>query len=158
MKRTSSTLLPIVCLAGVTTVLCCLHSCKQDDRGTEQAQALLEQSRVALASGDFTTSYNLLDSLRQAFPRAVDVRRAALLFEDTIRLEEAKVEAAAMDSIYTFACLDREELRATGIDTLSARFKLLRDRADSLRYAVDRAHKKVQFFERKIQEAQTPQL
>lgn len=147
MKQISLLLLLVSGCLG----LCCCHD---DDRGTEQAAALLEEARVELSNGRFDRSYRLLDSLRVTYPKAVDVRRAALLFEDTIHWEEAKVELAAIDSIYTFACLDREELRSTGIDTLSVQFKRLRDHADSLRYAVDRAYQKVRFFERKIAEQQ----
>lgn len=149
MKQISFLLLMVAFCLG-------LGSCHDDDRGTEQAAALLDEARTELNDGHFERAYNLLDSMRTTYPKAVDVRRAALLFEDTIHWEEAKVELAAIDSIYAFACLDREELRSTGIDTLSAQFKQLRDRADSLRYAVDRAYQKVRFFERKISEAQKP--
>ncbi len=143
-------------IAGVAVVCLCLLGCQEEDRGIVQAQALLDEARIEMNNAHFGAADSLLAVMRTTYPKAVDVRRAALLFEDTLRLEEAKVEAAAIDSIYTFACLDREELRSTGIDTLSTRFKLLRDRADSLRYAVDRAHQKVRFFERKISEAQNP--
>ena len=144
-----------LCLIVLLAAVCItVFSCKDEDRGVVQAQALLDEARSETTNGHFDRAYSLLDSMRTAYPKAVDVRRAALLFEDTIHLEEAKVELTAMDSIYTFACLDREELRSTGIDTLSIQFKLLRDRADSLRYAVDRAYQKVRFFERKIAEQQ----
>ena len=145
------------CIIAILAAVCItFFGCKEENRGVAQAQALLDEARNEMTNGQFERAYSLLDSMRTTYPKAVDVRRAALLFEDTIHLEEAKVELAAMDSIYTFACLDREELRSTGIDTLSTPFKQLRDRADSLRYAVDRAYQKVRFFDRKISEAQKP--
>ena len=137
----------------VLAVLPLLYGCKGDDKGEKQAWQLLEESRQAMQRADFAKAHILLDSLRQTYPHATEVRWAALAYEDTLCLEEAKVEVLLADSIYDNACLDREELRSTGIDTLSAPFKLVRDRADSLRYATDRAHKKVQFYERKIQNA-----
>ena len=146
-----------ICIIALFAAVCItFFGCQEEDRGVEQAQTLLDEARTEMTNGQFERAYTLLDSMRTNYPKAVDVRRAALLFEDTLRWEEAKVELAAIDSIYTFACLDREELRSTGIDTLSTPFKQLRDRADSLRYAVDRAYQKVRFFERKISEAQKP--
>ncbi len=136
---------------GVTFVvaLCLFCSCSQPDKGEQQAQELLSQARVAMNDARYADAHTLIDSLRHAYPRAIEVRRQALRFEDSLCLAEARAEQAVIDSIYTFACLDREELRRTGIDTLSVRFKQLRDRADSLRYAADRAWQKVRFYERK---------
>lgn len=152
MKTHSSFFRYIAGCVGLAVALCTFCSCDEGDKGEQQALNLLAQARTALYDSRFAEAHSLLDSLRTSCPRAVEVRKSALLFEDSLNLAEARVEKAAIDSIYTFACLDREELRATGIDTLSARFKQLRDRADSLRYVVDRAWQKVRFFERKVNE------
>ncbi len=152
MKRFFNRLLHVAGCAVLTVALCNFVSCREDDKGEQQAAVLLQEARQALTDARLSEAHTLLDSLRHAYPRAVDVRREALRFEDSLNLAEARVEKAAIDSIYTFACLDREELRSTGIDTLSARFKQVRDRADSLRYAVDRAWQKVRFYERKLAE------
>lgn len=60
-------------------------SCNKDK---ENAQQLLQNSRLALANNDFTQAKAELDSLNNKYPRAFDERKASITLLDTIRLAE----------------------------------------------------------------------
>ena len=69
-------------------------SCSKINPNTEAAP-LLEEARQAVVEQDFAKAHALIDSIRSAYPRATQVRWAALYFEDTINLEEAKYNYSA---------------------------------------------------------------
>ncbi len=126
-------------------------SCQQGSRENEAFQ-LLDEARACTRNGQFRQAHVLIDSLRATYPRAFDARWAALDFEDSLNLAEAREQAAQADSCLTFARYEYDDLRAGGLPDGDSRVKAARARIDSLAIECDRMAMKIRFFQRKIQE------
>ncbi len=102
----------------------------------------------------FDKAHALLDSIRTVYPRAVATRWAALDFEDTLKLEEARVEAARADIVYVQAkdSFDTFCAQHPDISPLDSQFQRMRNRVDTLGMENDRLQMKVKFYLRKLQE------
>lgn len=83
--------------------------CKNSER--ESAANLLDDARTAVKNKQFDVARSLIDSLRSAYPKEIDVRKCALAFSDTIELENAKYEYVEADSIYVFKQLELEDVK-----------------------------------------------
>lgn len=95
---------------AVMLVVAALCSC--GDTPEEKAAMLLDEARHAVAGGEFERARGLVDSLRATYPKAMDVRRSAIAFSDTIEMEEAKVMLADADSMLVFKLLELAELKS----------------------------------------------
>ena len=100
---------------------------------------------------DFAKAHALIDSIRSAYPRAKEVRWAALYFEDTINLEEAKVQSREADSIYRYGVFEFEDV-SKGLPVYHPTVRAASEKLDSLKMERNRMQMKVKFFYRKIQE------
>ena len=125
-------------------------SCQKQNPNTEAAP-LLEEARQAVTEKDFAKAHALIDSIRKAYPRATEVRWAALYFEDTVNLEEAKVQSHEADSIYNFGRCEFEDV-TKGLPEYHPTVRAASEKLDSLKMERNRMQMKVRFFHRKIQE------
>lgn len=82
---------------------------------------LINQAREALVGSDYTTAVALIDSIRNAFPLALNAREEGILLKDSVLLEQAREELREAKDIAGDS-IDMEEL-----------------------------HMKVTFYERKLQ-------
>ncbi len=102
MKRKVS----IVTYLFVTAVSLCavLVSCDSSQDDNVPAFAIVRQSRVHLAAGEYDAARDSVLVMRKKFPAAVMARYAGLLLLDSIEL------AAAQDSLDAAPAHDRERL------------------------------------------------
>ena len=82
---------------------------------------LINQAREAFVGSDYTTAVALIDSIRNAFPLALNAREEGILLKDSVLLEQAREELRKAKDIAGDS-IDLEEL-----------------------------HMKVTFYERKLQ-------
>ena len=82
---------------------------------------LINQAREAFVGSDYTTAVTLIDSIRNAFPLALNAREEGILLKDSVLLEQAREELRKAKDIAGDS-IDMEEL-----------------------------HMKVTFYERKLQ-------
>ena len=82
---------------------------------------LINQAREAFVGSDYTTAVVLIDSIRNAFPLALNAREEGILLKDSVLLEQAREELRNAKDIAGDS-IDMEEL-----------------------------HMKVTFYERKLQ-------
>ena len=117
------------------------------------AQQLLSQARTALKQRDLSLADSLLDSLRHTYPHAVQTRYEALSFADTLRLAQARVEAARAEIDYAEAndAFTRFNAQHPNVSPIDPEYQRQRDRVDTLRMLLDRKQMKVKFYVRKIQ-------
>ncbi|MCM1313607.1 MAG: hypothetical protein NC206_09990 [Bacteroides sp.] len=87
---------------------CLLVCC---DSSEKKALVLLDEAREAVIYKQFDKARALVDSLRKEYPRELDVRRSALVFSDTIEMEEARMLLADADSVLASKELVLEALK-----------------------------------------------
>lgn len=154
MKRTNL-LLPICGTPLLAAALLLLPlSCQQERDPNLDAAPLLQEARERLTDGDFAASHALLDSMRRTYPKAFRVRREALGFEDSLRIEEAISERFAKEQEAKEAAQALADWERAHPDHsfLDADYRQLRNRADTLAMEHDRLMKKVDFYVRQAQE------
>lgn len=78
---------------------------------TEKANDLLNEARTAMNQNRYEDAYQLIDSLRRTYPKEIECRKAALIFSDSLQLQEAKFAFAKADSALTFKRLDLEDMK-----------------------------------------------
>ena len=84
-----------------------LIACSPSDR--DKAFGLLNEARVAMQQNRYDDAYTLVDSLRHAYPKETECRRAALSYTDSLELNKARYSFAKADSALTFKRLELEE-------------------------------------------------
>lgn len=115
----------------------CACGCKKKDSVTDSyssnraameksAQELLRQARAALAASRFDEARSFVMTLREKYYLAITAREQAILFMDSVDLQQAKMQLVKADST----------LRTGVTDSRQADF--------------DEACQKVQFYERKL--------
>ena len=122
-----------VCLFAVT-----LSSCEEKDTA---AQQLLESIRRDYESGNYDKALLAIDSLRHAYPTAIEERKEALKIHQEASLRKAQGVLALADSALQAVSSEYDKVRATvekrhreGIATMEElhRMNLLRKERDSL--------------------------
>ena len=108
-------------LAAGALLVGCGNAPTEREKAELGGAQLINQAREAFVGSDYTTAVVLIDSIRNAFPLALNAREEGILLKDSVLLEQAceelrKAKDIAGDSI------DMEEL-----------------------------HMKVTFYERKLQ-------
>ena len=78
---------------------------------TERANNLLNEARTAMNQNRYEDAYQLIDSMRRTYPKEIECRKAALIFSDSLQLQEAKFAFAKADSALTFKRLDLEDMK-----------------------------------------------
>lgn len=82
---------------------------------------LINQAREAFVGSDYTTAVALIDSIRNAFPLALNAREEGILLKDSVLLEQAREELR-----------NAKDIAGDSID-------------------LEEIHMKVTFYERKLQ-------
>lgn len=109
----------------------------------QQAEALLSQARSAVEHSDYSEARMLVDSIRQTYPREVDVRRQCLGLSDSIDWMMAQVESSAADSVTTFSEIELKELLSEFVLEKDAKYQTTGNYVLS-KYAGDKTN--LQFF------------
>lgn len=137
----------------IFAVLLC--SCQSDKRDAEK---LLEEVQVMMDNGDYRSAIRGIDSLRRTYPKAIEVRKAALPIyqEASLRLAQenlAKVDSAlqASESLYNVQKQIVDDHHAKGIATQEElhELNLLRYRRDSLKGVFDMECDKIKYIHKK---------
>lgn len=87
------------------------------------AHQLLTEARSALAQNDFDEARALIDSLRTAYPKAVNARREALAFADSIELVQAKHDWQVADSVKSFKVFELADLKSKFVLEKDAKYQ-----------------------------------
>ncbi len=106
MKK-QSLLFPTYVLLLLSAMM--LSSCGESNR--TKAYQLLDEARLAMLQNQHMKAHDLIDSLRNSFPKEIACRREALLFVDSLELHEAKYNFAKADSSLTFKRLELDEMK-----------------------------------------------
>lgn len=115
MKKIGLLLVSCLLLVG------CGNALTEREKAELGGAQLINQAREAFVGSDYTTAVALIDSIRNAFPLALNAREEGILLKDSVLLEQA-----------------REELR-----------KAKDIAGDSI--DIEELHMKVIFYERKLQ-------
>lgn len=81
------------------------------DNVSEQAYKVLDEARMAMQEHRYDDARRKIDSLRFNFPRAIDARRDALEFMDSLELSEAKTLYMTADSMQVFKKFELDDLK-----------------------------------------------
>lgn len=71
---------------------------------------LINQAREAFVTADYNTAVELIDSIRDAYPLALNAREEGILLKDSVLLEQAREEFRNAKEIAGDS-IDMEELR-----------------------------------------------
>lgn len=85
----SKSLLCIMSVALVSSTISCKEE-KKEDKTEEKASVLLKEAQNATENSEFQRAYNLIDSLRRTYPKAIKTRKEALVFMPLIKKAEAE--------------------------------------------------------------------
>lgn len=107
-----------VLLLSVAVLLACCGS-----NNTKKAYQLLSEARTAMNQNRYDDAHVLIDSLRTTYPKEVECRKAALLFADSLELQEAKFAFAKADSALTFKRLELEDMKKQFVLEKDSRFQ-----------------------------------
>lgn len=102
MKRTSFPAICFILIAMSVSVAFVACEGRQDDNAP--AFAMISQSRMHLAAGEYEAARDTILKMRNRYPAAIQARAAGLLLLDSIEL------AAARDSMETATGPDMERL------------------------------------------------
>lgn len=127
----------------------------------EKAEKMLEQARRQFENKEYNNALRSIDSLRNIYPNAIEVRKQALKLYQNISLKQAQEELAHTDSALQAITLnynylkdkvekDRQELRATA-DELH-QLNLMRVKKDSLQVCFDTQCAKIKYIHKKQKE------
>lgn len=130
---------------------------KQQDK----AEELLKQANRQFENKEYDKALRSIDSLRNIYPNAIEVRKQALKLYQNISLRQVQEELARTDSALQAITLnynylkdkvekDRKELRATA-DELH-QFNLMRIKKDSLQVCFDTQCAKIKYIHKKQKE------
>ena len=128
----------IIAIFAVCLIATTLSSCEEKDTA---AQQLLESIRHDYESGDYDKALLAIDSLRHAFPTAIEERKEALKIHQEASLKKAQGILALTDSALQAVSKEYDRVRTTvekrhreGIATREElhRMNLLRKERDSL--------------------------
>lgn len=91
------------------TSLLILISCGASNE--EKAYSLLNEARIAAEQHQYDEARALIDSLRSTYPKEIACRKAALVFSDSLELDEARFSFAKADSTLTFKRFELEDMK-----------------------------------------------
>ena len=148
--------LVVVMLMGVTMML---SACS--DGQQKAAEQLLARADQLFEQQQYDRALIVIDSLRKAYPTAIDIRRQALRLQQDIELKRSQEELAVLDSTLQAVKRDyekmkekvdkdKDELQATA-EELTALTKA-RVRRDSLQTRFDVLCAKIRYIHKKQKE------
>ncbi len=123
-----------------------------DDRA---AQALVDRAEAEFRANDYTKALLTIDSMRHAYPGAIEARKRALRLQQDVSLKQAQEDLAATDSalqavkrdydtLKVKVEADRAALRATEEEL--HRLNLTRVKLDSLQVRFDMQCAKIKYI------------
>lgn len=96
----------VVILISIAVVAACESPREKELREDILAgEALIEEARKAFRAGEYGESIELIDSLRRAYPRAMNAREEGILLKDSVELAKAELE---LKSLEANGCMDAE--------------------------------------------------
>ena len=135
-------------------------ACSQN-KSEKQAKALLEKAEVEYKTGQYDKALRTIDSLRKAFPEAIEARKEGLKLYQNVALTQAQSDLARTDSLLqavkqeyeqakSQAEAAKKELRATASELQNV--TLLKVRLDSLQVQFDVQCAKIKYIHKKQKE------
>ena len=129
-------------------------ACASDKQ--KAAEAWLEEATAAYEQADFDKATALIDSIRTAFPNAIDIRRQALKLHQDVELKRAATDSLLqsvqhdMDYQQEKVNRDKQALRATPEElTMLTQTRI---RRDSLRTQCEVLGAKIRYIHKKQKE------
>lgn len=146
-------------LVAVAFAVLAMTAC--DDKGEQAADKMLEQASTQFEKGQYDQALHTIDSLRKAYPKAIDTRKKALELYQNIALKQAQDDLASTDTILQRVEAEYEtmkaevekakaELKATP-DALNA-LTMKRMERDSLKVRFDMQCAKIKYIHKKQKE------
>lgn len=144
----------LVLIAALSLIAC-------GNKVEKEAEALLEQANTQYANKQYDQALRTIDSLRKAYPEAIDTRNKALRLYQDISLKQAQDDLANTDTLLqrTKAEYDsmkvkvdraKAELKATEAELLALTLK--RIERDSLQARFDMQCAKIKYIHKKQKE------
>ena len=137
-----------------------LFSACQDGSDDEKAMALVMEATRHLEKQQYAACLQLIDSLRSAYPKAIEARKAALALYQRAELQRAEQHVAQTDGAlqeaerrYGAMKQQVEALKAAGEATAEQLTQLTRMRMlrDSLKTVFDVECAKIRYIKKKMQ-------
>ncbi|MBO5699351.1 MAG: hypothetical protein J6R79_05040 [Bacteroidaceae bacterium] len=89
-----------VCFALLSTFILCVACTSKEEQkraeAIEQGHLLIEQAREAYRQNNYDQAIALIDSIRHAYPTAMNAREAGILLKDSIEIAKAEAEFQEM--------------------------------------------------------------
>lgn len=106
--------------AGLTTLVLAalLTACGSDDK---KAGELFQRAELSFADGDYSLAKLQIDSIRTLYPKAFDVRKAAVRLMQQVDLKEQQKTLVYLDSVMA--------VKQAELDAIKGRFVLEKDTA-----------------------------
>lgn len=145
----------VILIVAAISILSCAN--KQQD----EAESLLQQANEYFDKKEYNKALRSIDSLRNIYPNAIEVRKQALKLYQSISLKQTQEELARTDSALQAVILnynylkakvdkDRQELRATPEELQM--LTLVRMKRDSLQVSFDTQCAKIKYIHKKQKE------
>lgn len=146
-------------LAAVALMALTLAGC--DDNGEKSAEKMLQQATTQFENNQYDQALSTIDSLRKAYPQAIDARKKALALYQDISLKQAQEDLAGTDSLLQRVGREYEAMKAA-VDKAKAELKatpealqaltLKRMERDSLQTRFDMQCAKIKYIHKKQKE------
>ena len=104
MKKVTLLLVSAAVLVG------CGNTLTEREKAELGGAQLISEARAAFVGADYTTAVALIDSIRAAYPLALNAREEGILLKDSVLLEQAREELRNAKEI-AGDTIDMEELQ-----------------------------------------------
>lgn len=132
-----------------------------DNTAQKEAESLLEKADGYFKKGEYDVALSTIDSLRKAYPNALETRKKALTLYQDISLKQAQEDLARTDSLLQAADRDyqsmkakvdehKKKLRATAEELTG--LTLAKMKLDSLKVRFDVQCAKIKYIHKKQKE------
>lgn len=128
-----------------------MFSCTaKNDTGDAPAAAMLSEARTLLEQKDYSAARDTILSLRQRYPQALEVRRAAILTLDSVELLETRDSVAAYELCLNAARDSFQQMPPRLNGQTNDAYYTQQRRVMAMEQEYDELCAKVKFFLRKI--------
>ncbi len=157
MKHTR-TLFTLFFVAAAT--LTALTSCGEN-AAKREAERLLEQANKEFDNKQYDKALQIIDSLREVYPTAIDTRRKALSLQQSVSLRQAQEELALTDSLlqsvthdynYQKMKVDKERAALKATPEMLETLTKTQLKRDSLKARFDLLCSKIKYIHKKQKE------
>ncbi len=158
---TKKTILSVLFVAGVALGLASsLVSCGGNS-AKEEAERLLQEANDEFDNGHYDVALELIDSLRDVYPTAIETRRKALSLQQSVSLKQAQDDLAKTDSMlqavtndynYQKQKLEKERAAFKATSEMHQTLTLTQLKRDSLKARFDLLCSKIRYIHKKQKE------